>query len=320
MASNMTAAAPPWSHGRAAWTMVLTTLLWSSAGVVTRQLQVAQGFEVTFWRSFFTVLSLLLILPLWQGPGVFARMPWRRGTFWLSGLCWAVMFTAFMVALTLTGVARVLVTMALGPLLTALLARVVTGHRLPPRTWAAIVLGGLGMAWMFAGQAGAADAPGAWLGSLVALGVPAAAAVNWTVVQRSQAHGEPIDLVPSVLLGAVISSAITLPLAWPLTASPHDLGWLAFLGLTQLAIPCVLAVLCARVLPAAEVALLGLLEIVFGILLVWWIVGEAPRPEVLSGGALVMGALLGNELLGWYAARRAAGAGAGSDIAPLGPA
>ena len=90
--------------------------------------------------------------------------------------------------------------------------------------------------------------------------------------------------------------------------------------MTQLAIPCVLAVLCARVLPAAEVALLGLLEIVFGILLVWWIVGEAPRPEVLSGGALVMGALLGNELLGWYAARRAAGAGAGSDIAPLGPA
>ena len=89
--------------------MVLTTLLWSSAGVVTRQLAHAQGFEVTFWRSFFTVVSLLLILPLWQGPRVFARMPWRQGAFWLSGWCWAVMFTAFMVALTMTGVARVLV-------------------------------------------------------------------------------------------------------------------------------------------------------------------------------------------------------------------
>ena len=71
---------------------------------------VVPPFEVTFWRSFFTVLALLVILPLWQGAGVFRRFPWRRGAFWLAGLCWATMFTAFMVALTMTGVARVLVT------------------------------------------------------------------------------------------------------------------------------------------------------------------------------------------------------------------
>ena len=126
--------------------------------------------------------------------------------------------------------------------------------------------------------------------------------------------------MPAVLIGAALSSMFTLPLAWPLEASLHDISLLAGLGLGQLAIPCVLAVLCARVLPAAEVALLGLLEIVFGILLVWWFAGEVPRPEVLSGGALVMGALLGNELLGWRAARRAASQEAASDVAPLGPA
>jgi len=301
-----------WSHTRAAWTMVLVALMWSSAGVVTRQLHAAQGFEVNFWRSFFTVLSLLVILPLWQGPGVFTRLPWRRRAFWLAGFCWAVMFTAFMVALTMTGVARVLITMAVAPLLTALLSRVVTGHRLPARTWVAIVVGGAGMAWMFAGQLGDQVSGREWLGSLVALGVPVAAAIQWTVAQRSQAQGEPIDLVPAVLLGAVISSAVTLPLAWPFQANAHDLSWLAFLGLAQLAIPCVLAVLVARVLPAAEVSLLGLLEVIFGIALVWLIAGEVPRPEVLAGGSLVIGALLANELLGWRSGRRTA--------APIGPA
>jgi drug/metabolite transporter (DMT)-like permease len=54
------------------------------------------------------------------------------------------------------------------------------------------------------------------------------------------------------------------------------------------------------VLPAAEVSLLGLLEVVFGIALVWLIAGEAPQPEVLAGGILVIVALLGNELLGWH--------------------
>lgn len=189
----------------------------------------------------------------------------------------------------------------------------VTGHRLPTRTWVAIAVAGAGMVWMFAGQLGGQISSGReWLGSVIALGVPLAAAVHWTIAQRSQAEGEPLDLVPSVLLGAVMSTAFTLPLAWPFQATGGDLAWLAFLGLAQLAIPCVLAVLAARVLAAAEVSLLGLLEIVFGIALVWLIAGEAPRPEVLTGGTLVIGALLANELLGWHSARRQA--------APIGPA
>ena len=304
-AASLAPGRPHWSHARAVWTMVLVALLWSTAGVVTRQLQSAQGFEVNFWRSAFTAMTLLIVLPLWQGPRALANIPWGRPAFWIAGVCWSVMFTAFMVALTMTGVARVLVTMALAPLLTALLSRVVTGHRLPARTWVAIVVAGVGMAWMFAGQIGAGQGRQEWLGALVALGVPIASAIQWSVSQRSQSHGEPIDLVPAVLLGALISAALTLPLAWPLHTSAHDLGWLAFLGVMQLALPCVMAVLVARVLPAAEVSLLGLLEVLFGIALVWLIVGEAPRPEVLAGGSLVVGALLANELLGWHRARRA---------------
>jgi drug/metabolite transporter (DMT)-like permease len=288
--------------------MVLVTLLWSMAGVVTRQVQAASGFEVNFWRSLFTALSLLAILPLWQGPRALARLPWRRGAFWLSGAVWAAMFTTFMVALTLTSVARVLITMAASPLLTALIARALTGRRLPARTWAAIGVGGAGMAWMFAGPSGvSAGGPASgreWLGALVALAVPLSAAMQWSVAQHSQTRGEPLDLAPSVLIGAVISAAATLPLAWPFRAGEADLAWLGLLGLAQLAIPCLLAARCAQILPAAEVALLGLLEVLFGTALVWLIAGEAPTPAVLAGGALVIGALAGNELRGWRQGRK----------------
>lgn len=278
--------------------MVLVTAMWSMAGVVTRLLETARSFEVTFWRSFFTVISLLLILRLWQGPRYLQQMPWRSRYFWLSGLCWSVMFTAFMVALTLTAVANVLITMAVGPLVTALFTRVLLHHRLPARTWAAIVAAGIGIAWMY-GQQLSLGAPNVVLGSLVALCVPLAAATQWTLVQKSHAEGLELDLVPSVLLGAILSTLLTLPMAWPLQASVHDVGLLALLGLFQLAIPCTLSVLCARVLKAPEVSLLALLEIVFGILLAWLGAHEAPQTPVLLGGALVMGALLMNEWMGW---------------------
>ena len=282
-------------HGQAVALMVLVTLLWSTAGVVARQLESARSFELTFWRSAFTALSLLVILPLWQGRGVWRRMRSGRWLLWASGACWALMYTAFMVALTLTSVANVLVMMACGPLLTALLSRALTGHRLPARTWMAILMAGSGIAWMFWQQLGR----GNWLGSLVALGVPAAAALNWTLVQRNQARGDALDLVPAVLIGGLLSALWTLPLAWPLQASATDVAWLAALGLGQLAVPSVLAVLCARSLSAPEVSLLALLEILFGIALAWLGADEVPSASVLQGGVLVLGALLGNEWLAY---------------------
>lgn len=308
------------SHTQAVFLMVAVTLMWSIAGVVSRQLEAATRFEVTFWRSAFTALSLLVILPVWRAAdrsampadgtqqGLLQRhwgvLPASRA-FWVSGVCWAVMFTAFMLALTFTSVANVLVVMAAGPLFTALVARIFIGQRLPLRTWAAILVAGAGIVYMYGSQMWtaftnpAANASGLVLGSLAALCVPVAGAINWTVVQRSQQHGESIDLVPSVLLGALISSVATLPLALPFAATDRDLAWLAALGLVQLAIPCALAVVCARSLKAPEVSLLALLEVIFGIVWAWLWADETPGREVLLGGSVVIGALLINEWLAW---------------------
>jgi drug/metabolite transporter (DMT)-like permease len=284
------------THQRAVWVMVAVTLMWSIAGVVTRQLEAARSFEVTFWRSFFTALSLFVILPLWRGPTVV----WRQlrtapSALWWSGLCWSAMFTSFMLALTMTSVAGVLVISSLNPLFTALLAWVFLRQRIAWFTWAAIALAGAGMVWMFASQLEG----GSWQGMVVALFVPLTAAINWIVVQHAHAQGQDVDLVPSVLVGGVISALATLPLALPLQATAHDVGLLALLGLVQLAIPCTLLVICARVLKAPEISLLAQLEILFGILLVWVVAGEAPGSAVLQGGALVLLALVVNEWLVW---------------------
>ena len=276
--------------------MVGVTLLWSTAGVVARHLEHAQRFEVTFWRSFFTALSLLMILLLFKGWGVFGRMRQGGSALWVSGLCWSGMFTFFMVSIMLTTVANVLVAMSLTPLLTAVAARVFLGYRIPLRTWIAIVVAGFGIAYMYGQQLGQTAG---LTGTLVALCVPISGAINWTVTQHSHAQGRNVDLVPAVLIGAVLSALVTLPLAWPFQASAHDLVLLGGLGVFQLAVPCVLVVVCARVLKAPEVALLGLLEVIFGILLAWVGAGEVPGPNVLVGGTLVIGALVVNEIVAW---------------------
>ena len=275
--------------------MLAVTLMWSIAGVVARHLEAARSFEVTFWRSAFTVVTLLILLPMLRGREALVRSLREGGrTLWLSGVCWSVMFTAFMVAITLTTVANVLVTLALAPLLTALVARFFLGHRLANRTWAAIVVAGIGIVWMYAREVNGAGAQHV-LGTAVALCVPIAAAINWTVIQHNRSAAG-IDLLPAVLIGAVISALLTLPLAVPFAASPHDLGRLALLGVVQLSIPCLMSVSAARFLSAPEASLLALLEVVFGVVWAWLGANEAPAVHVLGGGALVLSALAANEL------------------------
>jgi drug/metabolite transporter (DMT)-like permease len=290
------------THRQAVLGMVAVTLMWSIAGVVTRQLDSARSFEVTFWRSLFNALSLGAMLAWLQGP----RQMWRSvvqggRVLWISGLCWSVMYTAFMVAIMLTTVANVLVTMALSPMFTALMVRITLKQRLPLRTWVAVVVAGLGIGWMYGSQLAAPSGAGqsTVLGTLVALCVPLSAAVNWTAIQRVGRQGAAApDLMPAVLIGAVLSVLFTLPLSLPFAASGSDLRWLALLGAVQLALPCLLVVRVARVLSAPEVALLGLREVIFGVLWAWLGAHEAPTPAVLGGGGLVLGALVANEVLG----------------------
>ena len=289
------------THGRAVAVMIAATLMWSIAGVVTRHLEAAKSFEVTFWRSAFNALALIVLLGWLRGPAPLVRSLRDGGrVLWISGLCWSVMFTAFMVAITLTTVANVLVTMAVAPLLTALVARLALGHRLALRTWIAIAVAGVGIGWMYAREIVGSE-PRHLLGIAIALGVPVAAAINWTVIQattRTSAGVKPgPDLLPAVLIGALISAVVTLPLSLPFSASPHDLGLLAMLGLVQLAIPCLMSVAVARVLAAPEISLLALLEVIFGVAWAWLGAGEAPSGAVIGGGLLVLGALAANELL-----------------------
>ncbi len=291
------------SRPQAVSLMILVALLWSIAGVVTRHLDSALSFEVTFWRSTFNAMALAIGLTLMRGMSLWKDLLHSPLILWVSGVCWAIMYTSFMVALTMTTVANVLIVMALGPLITAFFARILLQHRLPTTTWLAIAVAAFGIIWMFLyGE----DATFSVTGSLVSLGVPVAAAINFTILQHvglkkknqetTSEKKKSQDMLPAVLIGAMLSAFATLPLAWPFQASVHDLGLLSLLGVFQLAIPCLLVVRLTKELSAPELSLLGQLEVIFGVTWAWLWAGEHLSSNTLSGGSLVLGALIVNEL------------------------
>lgn len=275
--------------------MIVAPALWSTAGVVTRhlspELQTGGRFEITFWRSLFAAMFVGGLLLLRRDFAASLRRAGTAGV--VSGCMWATMFTAFMLALTLTSTANTLIVLAIAPLVTALLARAVLHAPISLRTWAAIVIAMAGIGAMFAGSL-RIESSASVLGMAIALAAPIASAVNVVILKK---RGQSVDLVPAVFLGGIISALAMLPFALPSIAQPRDIALLAFLGFFQLGLPCTLLVIAARHLSATEVALLALLEVVLGPLLAWLGAGEVATRSTLIGGTLVIGALLLNELV-----------------------
>ena len=297
------------THRQSVLLMICAATMWSSAGVLTRHLHTAQGVDVTFWRSVFAALFVAAAL-IWTERGKAVRKVRALGLVGLvSGFMWATMFSCFMLALTMTTVANTLIVMSISPLLTALLAGVFLRERIVVRTWVAIVVALVGMVWMFVGGVSQVG-PVGLLGMAIALGVPLAASVNVILLKKA---GATVDLMPAVLLGGVISAAAMLPFMFPLHVEAHDLTIMALLGFFQLGLPCMLMVLAARALAAPEIALLALIEVILGPVWAWLWADETPARATLCGGALVISALVFNELLALRApsaqAARAAVAG-----------
>ena len=268
--------------------MIVAPVLWSSAGVVTRHMQAADAFEQVFWRSLFAFAFVAVALAaMKKHPVRSLRDAGLPGL--LSGAMWAVMFTAFVLALSLTSTANTLVTMSVSPLLTILLARMVLRDPVPLRAWLAAGAAGIGIAWMFRSGLSAAHLAG----MAVAFVVPVASALNVVTLRATAAR---LDLLPAVMLGGALSCLIALPLALPFQATGRDIVLLGLLGVFQLGLPCMLLVLASRALLAPELALLGLLEVVLGPLWAWLGAGEVPAQATLTGGCIVLAALVLNEL------------------------
>ena len=100
------------------------------------------------------------------------------------------------------------------------------------------------------------------------------------------------DMLPAVFLAGVVAMVASAILAPTLAISANDLVMAILLGVVQLGFQYVLITYGVRRVPAAEVALLGRLQLVLGPFWVWIGVGEVPTVATLLGGGIILGVVL----------------------------
>ncbi len=288
----------PAEHRKGIALMVGATLCWATAGILVRNMEVTDGWKIAFWRSSFMTAFLLIVLSFQHGPRLLKRVHAMGWPGVISGLLFAWMMISFILALSLTTVANTLVVGSISPFVAALCGHLFLGEKVAPRTWLAMIAAIGGIVMMFFD----ALTGGGWAGNLIALCIPLGFGANVVILRK---HRTAVDMVPSVLLAGIFSMLIALPFALPLTVSAGDLVLLSVMGIVQLGVGLLLMMVAVRYLASAEIGLLSILEIVFGTLSVWVLIGERPSQAALVGGGIVVAALAANQIAGLRQSRPA---------------
>src|SRR5215213_3753104 len=262
--------------------VALAAVAWSSAGVLQRQLTLDTSTQV-FGRALFAGVALLAFVAVVDRGGVVQAFRSVGIAGVAVALCVATASGSFIAALNHTSVARVLFILAVSPVLAAMLARVTLGEPITRRTVVAMGLALAGIALML-------GAPGE--GSLAGDGLSFLAALAFALMIVITRWRQDVSMAPATCLSQAILVAAFLPFASPDEIGGDDVVWLGALGIGQIGVGFALLTVGARLIPAAQVGLITLLEVVLGPVWVWLALDERPGSLTLVGGAIVIVAIV----------------------------
>jgi drug/metabolite transporter (DMT)-like permease len=261
--------------------VALAAVAWSSAGLFQRELSVSTATQVA-GRAVFAAVGLFAYVALSERGGVGgAFRAIGRGGIAIVILL-ALSSGSFLVALNHASVANVLFFQALAPILAAAMG-LFLGDPVSRRTWVAMAIAVAGVAVMVGG-------PGR--PSVLGQGLSLVVSVSFAATLVITRHRRDVSMAPATCLSQLLVLAIAAPFVAPAAVGTLDVTLLAALGVTQIGLGFVFLTIGGRLIPAGEVALITMLEIVLGPLWVWVFLSEQPSTATLVGGAIVLGAVV----------------------------
>ena len=289
-----TAASPALSYRRGVLLVLLAGVCWSTMGLAIRSMEVANVWQILFYRSCALAPFLLAVIAIRSGGRPLAVIRKAGVASVIGGLALVVAFTGGIYAIQTTTVANAMFLFATAPFMAALLGRLVLGERVRSATLIAAAVALVGIVMMVV----EGIALGFMRGNIAAF----VSAFGFAVFTIALRWGRLEDMLPTVFLSGVFAigatGAVCLTAGYTFAIPAWDISIALALGVFQVGAGLVCFTIGSRVVPAAELALLSMTEVVLGPLWVWLFLGETTGLYTLLGGAILMAAIAGNAISG----------------------
>jgi DME family drug/metabolite transporter len=274
--------------------VLMAGVFWSSMGLGIRLIEEANVWQILFYRSIALACFLFFIIAARSRfrPVKAIRSAGLAGVIGAIGLVFA--FAGGIYAIQTTTVANAMFLFAAAPFLAAVFGWVILREQVRKATWVAMIFASAGIAIMVING----FAAGRMIGNLSAI----ASATGFAVFTIALRWGKLEDMLPAVFLAgifAIITAAVVCQVKGYGLILPHgDIAIAVSMGFFQVGMGLVIYTIGSRVVPAAELALLSMTEVLLGPFWVWIFLGETASFYTLFGGLILMLAIAGNALSG----------------------
>ena len=266
--------------------MVVSATMVSTAGLIFRSLNSIDAFEVVFFRGLALTLTMIVIISLFYKNRALKA---TKGI-GFSGLLGAAFFTSaqtfYVFAFSNTTVANSTFTIATAPFITALLAWLVLKETISKVTIIAMASACFGVITIVLADVSAEGKLGIAFAFLTACSFSC-----FAVILR---HNKNVEMLPVLFFTGIISMCVGLVFGeWNGMPLVSDIALCFLWGGVLQGVGQSLLVLSTKVLKAAEVPLIMLLEFTLGPVWVWLIYGENISLGTLFGGSLIFASIFG---------------------------
>lgn len=274
--------------------VLVAGVFWSLSALAIRLVNDAATWQILFYRSAGLIPVLFLFISVRSGGRPLAEIRRAGRPAVVGGAGLVAAFAGAVYSIQETTVANAVFLFATAPFFTAILAWPVLGERVGRRTWIATAVGFTGVVIMV--EDGIAQ--GAILGNLAAV----ISAIGFAVFTLSLRRGRSADMAAAVLLAGLMSLPVSFMMCQildqTLFIAPRDIVICLLMGAVLLACGLSIYIIGSRAVPAAELALLAMTEVLLGPIWVWLFLGETAAFQTWAGGAVLMAAIAGNALSG----------------------
>jgi drug/metabolite transporter (DMT)-like permease len=286
--------APTISYFSGVVLVLLAGAFWSTMGLGIRLIEEANVWQILFYRSIALATFLLCIITIRSrySPLHAIRSAGFAGAIGGIGLVFA--FAGGIYAIQTTTVANAMFLFAAAPFLAAVAGWLILRERVRRATWIAMVFAIVGVVIMVING----FAAGRMAGNISAL----VSAAGFAVFSIALRWGKLEDMLPAVFLAGVfaivIAGTICQFAGFGFEIPRNDIGIALSIGVFQVGMGLVIYTIGSRVVPAGELVLLSMTEVLLGPVWVWIFIGETVSFYTLLGGAILMLAIAGNAISG----------------------
>lgn len=252
----------------------------STAGILLRHVQEADGWQILFYRSvtFFITLSLILGARYRADTLRAFRAVGRRGI--IVAVSLGLGSVCYIFALLNTTVANALFIIGASPLVTAAAGWLFLRERVTPLSILAMLVALIGIGLMFI--------DGIFTGRLFGNILAALVVLAFATMLVALRGSKDVDMLPATCLAGLVAASLAGIMAQSFSINSHDLIIALLLGSLQYAAGFMLITIATRYIQAAEVALFALSESILAPIWVWIGVGESPSALTLAGSAIIL--------------------------------